>query len=68
MRIAVIGAGNMGAGLARQLARAGYGVALAGCDIRKARAVADDLGPPVIASDASIAAAEASVIVLAVPL
>lgn len=67
MDIAVIGTGNMGSGLATQLARAGCVVALAGRDIDKARAVAEGIGSRVTASDARAAAADAPVIVLAVP-
>ena len=67
MDIAVIGTGNMGTGLATQLARAGYGVALAGRDVDKARSVAGSIGLRVTASDARAAAADAPVIVLAVP-
>lgn len=66
MNIAVIGTGNMGSGLARHLARAGYGVALAGRDLDKARKLASSLGPRVTASDARTAAANAEVVVLVV--
>ncbi len=67
MNITVIGIGNMGSGLAKQLVRAGYDVAVAGRDLDKARQLASSLGPRVTASDVKTAAAKADVIVLAVP-
>ena len=67
MSIAVIGTGNMGSGLAAQLARADCVVALAGRDANKARTVAATIGPQVTACDARTAAADAAVIFLAVP-
>ncbi len=67
MNIAIIGTGNMGASLAGVLVKAGYGVALAGRDLAKARRLATDLGPQAGAADAKTAAAQAEVVVLAVP-
>lgn len=66
MNIAVIGTGNMGSAMAKQLAKAGYGVAIAGRDLDKARRLAASLGAQVAASDARTAAANAEVIILAV--
>ena len=66
MNIAVIGTGNMGSGLAKQLTQAGYEVGLAGRDIDKARELAANLGSRAAALDARTAAANAEVIVLAV--
>jgi NADPH-dependent F420 reductase len=66
MNIAVIGTGNMGSAMAKQLAKAGYGVAVAGRDLGKARTLAASLGSQVVASDARTAAANAEVIILAV--
>ena len=66
MNIAVIGTGNMGSGLAKQLVRAGYDVALVGRDPGKAAELASDLGPRATASDGKTAAADAEVILLAV--
>ena len=66
MNIAVIGTGNMGSGLAKQLVHAGYDVSIVGRDIGKARGLASSLGPQVTVADAKAAAAKADVIVLAV--
>lgn len=66
MNIAVIGTGNMGSAMAKQLVQAGYGVAIAGRDLGKARSLAASLGPQATAADARTAAASADVIVLAV--
>ena len=66
MTIAVIGTGNMGSGLAKQLVGADSDVALAAQDLDKARQLASDLGPRATAFDAKTAAANAEVIVLAV--
>lgn len=67
MNIAVIGTGNMGSGLAKQLVHAGYDVSLVGRDVEKARELASSLGAKVTAADIETAAAKADVIVLAVP-
>ena len=67
MNIAVIGTGNMGASLAKLLVKAGYGVALAGRDLAKARRLATDLGPQAAAADPKTAAAQGEVIFLAIP-
>lgn len=63
-KIAVLGAGNMGAGLARALAATGASVSIGARDATKARA--QGLGDvPVLAVEAAVA--QADVVVLALP-
>jgi NADPH-dependent F420 reductase len=66
MAIAILGAGNMGKGLARRLAAAGEAVALAARDQKKTAETAKAIGGKVTATAPS-AAASADVIILAVP-
>ncbi len=65
-RIAVIGAGNMGAGLAKALAAAGGEVVLGVRDAGKAAVLAEGLGT-VRVLDLAAAVAAADVVVLALP-
>jgi len=67
MNIAVIGTGNMGGGFARALIKASYDVAIASRDPAKAERLADELGAKATATDVRTAAANADVIILAVP-
>ncbi|MHB8455825.1 MAG: NADPH-dependent F420 reductase [Acidiferrobacterales bacterium] len=67
MRIAIIGAGNVGSGLATVLARAGIKVTLGARDVGKAKAVAKAIGANVSAATLKEAAASAQTVFLAVP-
>lgn len=64
MKIAIIGTGNMGTGLARPLAAAGHKVTLAGRDSAKTRKATATFG---VAANDIAAASKADVIVLATP-
>lgn len=66
MDISIIGAGNMGKGLAALFAQGGHRVTLAARDVAKAEAAARDIGSGVAAVAVSDAA-DADVVVLAVP-
>lgn len=66
MRIAIIGAGNVGSALASAAARAGHDVTVTARTIEHARAVARDTGARATESNAASAAA-ADIIILAVP-
>lgn len=66
MRIAIIGAGNVGRALATSFTRSGHAVTITAQDPEHARAAASDAGATAHASNAAAAAA-ADVIVLAVP-
>ena len=66
MRIAIIGAGNVGRALATSFTRAGHDVTVTAQDPEHARAAASDAGASSSVSNATAAAA-ADVIVLAVP-
>jgi hypothetical protein len=66
MKIAVIGAGNVGTALARAAATAGYEVVVSAVDPEHARAVADRVGG-VSAPSNSAAVQDADVVALAVP-
>ncbi len=66
MRIAIIGAGNVGGGLARAAVAAGHDVVLSAAHQDKARATAEATGAR--AAESNVAAVEgAQVVVLAVP-
>jgi len=67
MSISIFGTGNMATGLAALFAKANNQVTLASRDIAKARSVAADLGNGINAGSFADAAAEADVVVLAVP-
>lgn len=66
MKIAVLGAGNVGAGLARAAVAAGHSVSLSASTPEKAAAVAADTGASAAASNAA-AVEGADLVVLAVP-
>lgn len=66
MRIAIIGAGNVGSALGGSLARAGHQITLAARDVADARQVAERIGVSSAATPAE-AASDAEVVVLAVP-
>jgi NADPH-dependent F420 reductase len=66
MTIAIVGAGNMGKGLAKRLAAAGEEVMLAARDYKKTAETAKAIGGKVKAATPSAAAA-AGIIILAVP-
>ncbi len=66
MDISIIGAGNMGKGLAALFAQAGHRVTLAARDVAKAEAAARAIGSGVVGVAVSDAA-DADVVVLAVP-
>jgi predicted dinucleotide-binding enzyme len=65
-KIAIIGTGAVGAGLARNLVRHGIAVQLASADLEKTRAVAAALGDPATAV-ATAALAGVDLVLLAVP-
>jgi 8-hydroxy-5-deazaflavin:NADPH oxidoreductase len=66
MRIAIIGAGNVGGGLGRAAVRAGHDVVLSAAHPEKAQSVAAEIGATAAASNRD-AAQGAAVVVLAVP-
>jgi predicted dinucleotide-binding enzyme len=66
MRIAVIGAGNVGGGFSRAAVAAGHDVVISAAHPEKARAVAAEAGAQAAESNA-VAAQGAQVVVLAVP-
>ena len=65
MKIAVIGAGNVGSAVARAVTRAGHSAVVAASDPDHARSVAEQVGAT--ATDVAEAAGAADVVVLAVP-
>ncbi|TPM26931.1 NADPH-dependent F420 reductase [Mesorhizobium sp. B2-3-5] len=67
MNITILGAGNMGAGLAKTLSRAGHGIVIGARDVAKAQTAAASLGPAVHAAPIEAAVRSADVIILAVP-
>ena len=66
MTVAILGAGRMGAGLARRLAAAGETVALSSRDPAKAAETAKALGGRVKLASSADAVAEADIVILAV--
>jgi predicted dinucleotide-binding enzyme len=66
MKVAIIGAGNVGKALATSLIRAGHDVALSASTPESTKAAADAVGAVAATSNAS-AASEADVTILAVP-
>jgi hypothetical protein len=66
MKVAIIGAGNVGQALATSLVRAGHDVSLSASTPESARAAADAVGASAATSNAS-AAADADITILAVP-
>ena len=66
MKVAIIGAGNVGKALATSITRAGHEVTLSASNAESARAAAEATGAS--AADSNIAAAsDASIVILAVP-
>lgn len=66
MKVAIIGAGNVGKALATSITRAGHDVTLSASQAESARAAAEATGAS--AADSNIAAAsDASIVILAVP-
>ena len=65
MTIAIIGVGNIGSTLARNLVRGGETVVLAARDASRAEALAEQLGPPASAASVENAIADADVVVFA---
>lgn len=64
MKITVIGTGNMGSGFANQLSKAGHTVRIAGRDLAKAKALADQY-PNVNAYAASEALGDSDAVIIA---
>lgn len=64
MKITVIGTGNMGSGFANQLSKAGHTVRIAGRDLAKAKALADQY-PNVTAYAASEALGDSDAVIIA---
>lgn len=67
MKVAIIGTGNMGAGLAAALAGAGHDVSIGARDLAKAAALAERIGHGAIGGDIAAAVRVADVVVLALP-
>ena len=67
MKIAIIGAGNMGSGLARALAAAGYDVAIGNHEPSKAAALATEIGGSARGGGIAAAVKLADTVILAVP-
>ncbi|MEZ2223085.1 NADPH-dependent F420 reductase [Rhizobium sp. RCC_161_2] len=67
MKIAIIGTGNMGAGLARALAGAGYDLVIGHRDPAKAAELAAELGANVEGGGIAAAVKLADVVILALP-
>jgi NADPH-dependent F420 reductase len=67
MTVTIIGAGNMGKGLAKRLAAAGEKVALAARDPKKTAEIAHAIGKGVIGTAPYAAASNAEIVIIAVP-
>lgn len=67
MKVAIIGTGNMAAGLAAVWATAGHAISIGARDLSKAAALADKVGHGAVGGGISAAAKLADVVVLAVP-
>jgi NADPH-dependent F420 reductase len=67
MKIAVIGTGNMGAGLATTLAAAGHEITIGARDLVKAAALAEKIGHGAVGGGIAAAAKLADVVILALP-
>lgn len=67
MKVAIIGTGNMGSGLASALAGAGHEVMIGARDLVKAATLADQIGHGAVGGGIGAAATLADVIVLALP-
>ena len=67
MRIAVIGSGNVGSGLATVLSKAGFEVIIGARDVAKAMDIAKALGPNISVATVKEAADKVRILFLAVP-
>lgn len=67
MKVAIIGTGNMGAGLASALAVAGHEVVIGARDLAKAAALAQKIGHSAVGGGIAAAAKVADVVILALP-
>lgn len=67
MKVAIIGTGNMGAGLAATLAAAGHEVSIGARDLAKAAALADKVGHGAMGGGIAAAAKLADLVILALP-
>lgn len=67
MTVAIIGAGNMGKGLAKRLAAAGEKVVLGARDPKKATEIAHAIGKGVVGTAPYAAASSADMVIVAVP-
>lgn len=67
MKIAIIGTGNMGAGLASTLAAAGHEISVGARDLTKAAALAEKIGHGAVGGGIAAAAKLADVVILALP-
>jgi NADPH-dependent F420 reductase len=67
MKVAIIGTGNMGAGLASTLAAAGHEVSIGARDLVKAAALADQVGRGAVGGGIAAAAKLANLVILALP-
>lgn len=67
MKVAIIGTGNMGAGLASTLAVAGHEVSIGARDLTKAAALADKVGHGAVGGGIAAVSKLADLVVLALP-
>ncbi|MDO6387730.1 NADPH-dependent F420 reductase [Uliginosibacterium sp. 31-12] len=67
MKIAIIGTGNMGAGLASALAAAGHEISVGARDLTQAAALAEKIGHGAVGGGIAAAAKLADVVILALP-
>ncbi len=67
MKVAIIGTGNMGAGLSATLAGAGHEICIGARDLVKAAALAEEIGHGAIGGGIAAAAKLADVVILALP-
>ena len=67
MKIAIIGSGNMGSGLARLFAAKGHSVALADQDIDVAKRLAAEIGENAQGKDIASAVKDAQIVILSIP-
>lgn len=67
MKVAIIGTGNMGAGLAATLAAAGHEVSIGARDLVKAAALADKIGHGAVGGGIAAAAKLADLVIFALP-
>ena len=67
MKVAIIGTGNMGAGLASALVSAGHEVAIGARDLVKSAALADKVGHGAVGGGIAAAAKLADLVILALP-